>query len=293
MNKNEDVKIVCFNGNEYVEDDAVKEGTFLDLDYGEGLYLQNPVEALAYSLIMANKDVLMTEVNKPKFGVKKILDKVDDLVDFPDNYSKKDFIRDVKRTFAQKVYNPADFMKNLEKNIQIGDPSLYNYKMIRKAFVKKIEKVLNINKNTKKESAFLQCLSIEEPPKGFSKIELMDNAINFIDELCTKFVDDNPQFFEQTDFSKESWYEDFMLNRKIDILKGKKENLQDNEKVDAFYQMKAQFNSFEDLVIIVEQDEEYIQDKVLEIVNDAKNSHQNDSSQNDFSKSDSDYRQLY
>ncbi|NCB48575.1 MAG: hypothetical protein EOM55_03045 [Clostridia bacterium] len=288
MKKKVDVKVKRFNLSGYVEDDAVKEGTILDQDYGKGLFLEDAVEALAYALIMAHKDVLMSESNKPNFNVTMILQKIDDLVDFPEEYSREDFLKDVKKTFAQKEFNPADFMKILEENICTENEKRYNYKMIKKAFFKKIEKVLKIDKNTKKESVLLQCLSIEPPPHGYLKTEFIGCAINFIDELSTIFVESNPQFFEQTDFSKENWFEDFILKQKISMLKRDKNSVQDYEKVDAFYQMKAQFNSFEDLFDILQKDEKYIQDSVLGV-----NSFTQKSSQKNEQKRENDYKQLY
>ena len=269
MDKRMDQRFKSFNGNYYVQDDAEIDGTFLDCEYGEkhldghnffGPYLQSPAEVLAYSLIMAHKEILMSESNKPEFKVKLILQKVDELVDFPWAYLKEDFIEDVKKTFAQKEYDPADFMKRLEENIRMEISSIYNDeddKFLINTVLKQIKKVVIIDKDTKKESAILQCYNVEATPdceyEKDTKWNLISSALDTIYKQSTMCANKFYPLFKNVDFLNERWFETLIANKKLMLANEKRTGLQENEKFDACYRMKAQQNSYNDLIKLMKK----------------------------------------
>lgn len=243
------IETVSFNAEYYVDANAEKEGTFLECDYGYGLYFQTPAEILAYSLIMENKEILMNENNKPEFSKKMLLKRVNNLVDFPEVFSKEDFHLAVRKTLLQKQFNPKDFMKKLEANIDFNKDSKYNHLALKEAFIDRIRNVIEINKNTQEADVISQISAIDAPPKGYSKIELITSVMDAFNDQEQMFLNNYPELFEKVSFLDDEWLKNTIEKIKERKVKKNSEGpLSKEEEIDIINHVKAIHNSQDDMV---------------------------------------------
>lgn len=251
MKRKKEIKIVSFNGKYYVKENAVKEGTFEGEDYGEGLYFQNPAQVLAYTLIMENKEMLMNK-NKSSFKKDLLLNKIDSFIDFPEDFSKEDFFSAVKKTLSQKQFNPNDFMKKLEANIDMKKDTEYSHSVIKNVFVNRIRNALKIDKNTSEQNVILQIFAIETPPEGYSKIELFTCAMDNLNAQENLYKRRFYELFEGVNFLDDKWFEKLIESVKEQkTKKNDEEPLTREEEIDKCYHMKSIHVSLDNMIEVL------------------------------------------
>ncbi len=243
---------LCFNKSGAVLQDAQAQGTFLDYEYGDGMFLQNPAEALAYALISAHKrkHYITTSLDEKCLSVAAIMSELDHMFDFHESFPKKDFLDALAKTFRGKYKSVEDFICRLDENIIIKDNSEHLNNLIKRRMMNQVENFIKIHEEAglmeeemDKKAVLLQLYGVSSPPQGYSKMDLMTIAQDciFSDKReIQKVIDDIGVF------SKD--YENLML---------------------LFPELKAHFKAYEDLSVnikylTISNNEELLKNKIVE-----------------------------
>lgn len=228
-----------FSKEYYVEDDTKPQGTFLEQEFGKGLYFKNPGEILAYSFFMNNKDLLTNEETNSGFTKEMLFRRVDRLVDFPFEFSRENLFSAVKKTLIDGAKGPKDFMTRLDANIDFKDRAIYSYKTLKDSLMARLKKVIEINKDTTAEDIILQISSIETPPAGYTKNDILLSALSAIDRQRALVVGEQYKLFKHINFSDRYWMEKMIFDLQKKKSKAKGDIAKYNEEIDACYRLGA------------------------------------------------------
>jgi hypothetical protein len=219
-------EVVRFDGSGYAKFDAEKEGTFLDEDYGNGMYFQKPAEILVYRLLIANKENLVSGETEQNFEIKALLEKIDSLVDFPAGYTLNDFHSDINATFKQGGFSsPATFMSKLKANINLSNASMLNKDMMLNSFFRNLKHTVHFDDNATIESVIYALSTIETPPAGVTKIDLITNAMKIAENKLYEYAEKYGKYIKSAniDLKDEDWFKKAVSAKKEEIEKRKEE----------------------------------------------------------------------
>lgn len=243
-----DGNAVSFNGEYLVNENAQKEGTFLDKDYGQGMFLKDEAEVFAFLLIMENKALLKDERRSEIFK-DKLLGRINKFIDFPNIFSKEEFHAVVRKIFLQKNINTYHFFEELEENIDLSNKGVDNHKEIKNAFLMRLKNIIKIYDRTKAEDIISQISKLEISPKGFSKTSLITRAMDIFNDQEHMLSANFPELFDGVRFLEHNWEEKLIKNVREGKVKNDAQNpLNKEDAIDACHHMKAIHVSLDDLI---------------------------------------------
>ncbi len=259
-----DGKLVSFNSEYLVNENAQKEGTFLDKDYGQGMFLKNPAEVFAYLLIMENK-ALLKDPRRSEDVKDRLLSRVNKFIDFPKIFPKEEFHEVVRKIFLQKDVNLYHFFDELEDNIDLSNKGVDNHKEIKNAFLMRLKNVIKIRDRTKAEDIDLQISKLETPPKGFSKTSLITRTIDIFYDQQHNLSGTFPELFDGVRFLEHNWEENLIKNVKEGRIKNDAQNpLNTEDAIDTCHHMKAIRVSVNDLIELLSYNSQKVLKKEAE-----------------------------
>lgn len=173
---------IPFNKNGYVRGDAKAQGIFLGHEYGEGMYLQNPADVLAFALINAHRNELDVAPDKYTLSVKAIKSHLKKMVDFDENLTQKDFMSAVDKTFSKKCKNVNEFFYRLEDNLLVEEMSEPIKYVLKNKIISQVKNVIKIDQYNNEKSLRQQIYAISASPNGYTKASLISKAYNVITE---------------------------------------------------------------------------------------------------------------
>lgn len=184
MKRDKCIKTVCFNKNSFVQDNPKSEKKFfLGHPYGEGMFLQNPSEALAFALISAHKKMLTDPGagNDSKYNpVSSLIHDINLLMDFHENYTIKDFKKAVDKTYSEEFEDSKEFVSRLEKNIAVKGFSDHINELIKRRIMSQVKEILIFDKKPDKSSIAVRLLAVKSVPEGYLKIDLLTEALETV-----------------------------------------------------------------------------------------------------------------
>lgn len=243
-----------FLGIDYCEDESLQspiDKMAVGLN-GEELHPKNPAEALAFGLICAHKHKhhFTTSIGEKFPSVASILSDLDHIFDFHESFPKEKFLEALGKTFRAKFENIEDFIQRLDGNIVVQGSSEYVNNLIKRRMMSQVETFIKMQEEAgqmedelNKKTVLLQLYGVSNPPKGYSKMDLLTEAQNCI-------------FRDKEEFQK--------VIEEIGIFSKKYDNL-----VAFFPELKAHFKTYEDLTICIEyltqiNNEELLKNNVVE-----------------------------
>ncbi|NCB48576.1 MAG: hypothetical protein EOM55_03050 [Clostridia bacterium] len=245
-----DGKRISFNGDNLVDENAEKTGTFFGEDYGKESFLTNPAEVFAYLLIMENKALLKDE-RRSEIYKDKLLGRINRFIDFPSIFTKEEFHDVVRKIFLQKNANPHHFFDELEENMDLSNKGESNHEIIKNAFIMRLKNIIKIYNLTKPEDIISQISNLETPPKGYSKTSLITNAMDIFNAQENLLLKNFPELFEGFRFMPYDWDWADKLIKEINegkIRNNAKAIIDNNEAIDICQHMKAIQISLNDLI---------------------------------------------
>lgn len=240
MIKDKNIKKICFNKSAFVQDNLKSEKKyFLGHAYGEGMFLQNPSEALAFAFISAHKKMLTVpefDKNSKYNPVSSLIHDVKLLMDFHENYSIKEFKKAVDKTYFEEFEDSSEFISRLEKNIVVKGSTNHVNELIKRRIMSQVKEILIFDKKPDKSAIAVRLLAVKSVPEGFLKIDLLTEAL-------------------ETVLANQSWSESLFSETNIFSNKSNKRDL--NIEIDA--QHKASKN----LIALINQSEKISKEELL------------------------------